>query len=1039
MFEKKQIEKLVLKVKKLEKPYLALMFEKICDIDVKRFDTKEHLRKPPENVDLKDIKPGDRWGGPFETMWLKGKVTIPREAKDRKLVLCSAIDAFECLVFVDNKPKGLFNKDGSVHGGNHSIVFLPENNGQKREYNIDIECYAGTPCLGWEPYDNYGLSNMDDEDYIRTYKGVSLCAIDESVADFVFNLKTLNQIYLISEDNSAQKGKALTCMMNMYKEVNQYPADTDDEIWREQMKKANSVISAFLQEQPTGYGEVGLIGHAHLDTAWLWTVEETKRKSARTLSNALSLMEQYDEYTFIQSSSLHSAWMKELYPDVFSDMKKRIAEGRYEPNGAVWVECDCNITGGEAMIRQFLWGQRFTKKEFGYTSDAFWLPDTFGYSAAIPQIMKGCNVRYFLTTKMEWNESNKFPHDSFVWQGQDGTEVLVHLNRMDCWPDVKEVSSNFNGLSDKHASDMKLISYGYGDGGGGPQYQMLEMAKRANAANNPVSSHTTVSRFMHKLDKKRENLPKWVGELYLELHRGTLTSIHDIKRSNRLLEIALREYELISVLQHNSGFEKTDKEKINALWEILLKNQFHDILPGTCIPEVYDIAVCENYEAIEKAKEETIKLISSVSEKTESVTVFNSLGWDRKAYVTLDSGKFIKGVHGQDTINIKGEKQRVFKVDVPAMGSTVCELFSENIVGETMFDFDGMKLETPLYTAVFDKNRAIKSLIDKNTGRQIARCDNKPLNTFSMVQDVPLSWDNWDIDPDIKLKEKEEVELISSKVVSIGKYEFRMENLYNIGQGSSIKQHIVFYSDNMRIDFETHVDWHEKHKLLKTSFDVDILSSTVKNEMQFGHVDRTTHSNTSWDAAKTDVCNHKWSDISDAHYGVSLLNDCKYGMACEGSEMTLTLMKSGTHPDPRGDEGMHEFTYSLLPHKGVFCAESVVYPAYELNYKPILVQGSYDIESFVVADRPNIIIESVKPSEDEDGYILRLYECEKAKTIGVKLGFCYTPSKAFETNMLEEKIKQLGIEDRFITLDFEPFEIKSIFIEYKKEAVVQSS
>ncbi len=1033
IFEKKQIEKLINKMKSLEMPYLDLMFEKVLDMDVLKHNTEEHLRCVPQDVEWETIKKGDLWGGPFKTMWLKGSFQVPEEYDGRKLVLCSDIDAFECLAFINGKPGGLFNKDGQVKGANHSVILISQKAKAGHNYNIALECYAGTPCLGWAPYENYGKTKMPDEDYIRKYNGLSLCAIREDVAEFVFDLKTLNQLLQVSEETSAKRGEVLAALIEVYKEINQYPADVDELVWRPAMHRASEKMKTILSVANQNKADnVGLIGHAHLDTAWLWTVSETKRKCARTLSNALALMEWYPEYTFLQSSALHGAWMKKYYPSIFSDMKMRISQGRYEPNGAVWVECDCNITGAESMVRQFLWGQRFTHKEYGYKSDAFWLPDTFGYSAAIPQIMKGCDVKYFLTTKMEWNESNHFPYDSFTWRGQDGSEVLVHLNRMDSWPDVGEVTHHFNTLSDKHVSHQKLLAYGYGDGGGGPQYQMLEMARRTeNLEGCPKASHTTVSNFMKGVEENQKNLPVWAGELYLELHRGTLTSIHDIKKSNRKAEIALREYEMISVIANAVNSIEINKSKIESLWETLLRNQFHDILPGTCIPEVYDIAIPENYALIETANIGTGNILSSLSKDDKSVSFINTLNWSRCAYVKGCFEGYLEDAEAQSVVDLDGNHHTLYKIQMPAMGSAVYKIGDVKTERESAFNYDGNVLDTPLARITFAQNGAISSLIDKNTKREICKEHAEPLNTFYIAQDVPNSWDNWDIDPDIELKMHAQMDLISSKVVSDGALQFRKENIYRIGQHSTITQHMIFSSDTLRVDFETKIDWKEKHTLLKVGFDVDILTSAMKNEMQFGYVERPTHSNTSWEAAKTELCNHKWSDISDNRYGVSLLNDCKYGISCKNSNIMLTLLKSGSHPDPRGDRGIHEFTYSLLPHDGAFSAQRVVHPAYEINIEPITVKGMVDIKPFLSVDETHIVVEAVKPAEDIDGYVIRLYECEKAAVSGVKVTFDKRPQAVYKTNMLEEIKEEIKVNQNSIELSFKPFEIKTILVANK--------
>lgn len=1032
IFEKKQVEKLIHKMKAMELPYTKLLFEEIESLDAVKHDTMEHHRDIPGDVSWQSIQAGDQWGGPFHSMWLKAAFTVPEHAQGRKLVLYSQVDAHECLAFINGQPVGLFNKDGDESGANHSIVLMTPDAVVGQFYDIALECYAGTPCLGCFPYENYGYKKMPEEQYIRTYQGVKVAAIREDVAEFLFDLKTVNQMATVLDAASLRRGQALSTLMDVYQVVCQFPTDVPESTWKAQMLEAQQILKTFLAV-PNGpsAGNVGLIGHSHMDSAWLWTVEETKRKCARTYANALALMEWYPEYTFIQSSALHGAWMKELYPSIFDDMKRRVAEGRYEPNGAVWVECDCNVTGGESMVRQFLWGQKFTEKEFGYQSDAFWLPDTFGYNAAIPQIMQKSGVKYFLTTKMEWNESNKFPYDSFTWKGSDGTPVLVHLNRTHVWPDAQTSIKNFNALPDKHVSPAKLVSYGFGDGGGGPQYQMVEMSRRIGDLNGcPPSKHTTVSQFMNELEQVQEQLPVWNGELYLELHRGTLTMMHGIKRSNRKAEMALREYEALSVAAQIYAKKPINAEQLRTWWSVILLNQFHDILPGTCIPEVYDIAIPENYCVVDEAHRGAQQVLSELTKAGNAVTVYNSLNWTRKGQIMLDVSDDIEHVATQRIVNTYGQERLAVQAELPPMAATTYTLTSsKDQVNTSSFSYQNDCLETPFATIQFDEQGGIISYVDKSTGRQLRRASGAPMNTLYFGEDVPNAWDNWDIDPDIDMKLQPHMRLQSRHVVADGPLQLRIESVYAIGETSSLKQQMIVYSDTARVDFETQVDWQEKHRLLKVGFDVDVLSPMLRSEMQFGYIDRPTFNNTSWDAAKSEVCNHKWSDLSESRFGVAVLNDCKYGISCRESDMRLSLLKGGCRPDPRGDAGVHQLTYSLLPHDGGFSSEAVVRPAYELNVDPMMTSGeSINDGSLFTLNCDHVIVESVKPAECGEGYIIRLYECERSAVQNTVLQLGHKADRIFQTNMLEEVECELNMQDGGVNISFKPFEIKTLWV-----------
>jgi len=1031
LFDQKQIKKLVNKMIALEIPYMKLLLEQVTELCVECYHTDKHFREVPADVIWNPISAGEPWGGPFSSMWLKSVFTVPADYSNRKLVLCSDVEAHECMIFLDSKPRGLFNMHGDELGANHSIGLITQNAVEGTTYEIALECYAGTPCLECHPYENYSKSKMPDSNYIRTFKSVNICALRQDVSDFLFDLKTVNQLLGSIDENTGRYGEVLACVINVFKHVCQFPLDVEQSVWTTSMHTAHEYLNEILRVQNgPSVGNVGLIGHSHMDTAWLWTVAETKRKCARTYSNALSLMEWYPEYIFIQSSALHGAWMRDEYPSIFEDMKVQIANGKYEPNGAVWVECDCNITGGESMVRQFLWGQRFTMKEYGYKSDTFWLPDTFGYNPAIPQIMQGCGVKYFLTTKMEWNESNKFPYESFTWKGIDGTPVLVHLNRTHVWPDAATVIKNYKNMPDKHVSDSKLVSYGFGDGGGGPQYQMLEMSRRIKDLDGcPKSKHTTVSGFMESLEKKQDYLPVWSGELYLELHRGTLTMMHEMKRSNRIAEMSLREYEALNVINAACHHGADQKEKINNWWNTILINQFHDILPGTCIPEVYDLSIPENYAVIHEIAVESKKLVDELTDDGHYITIFNSLNWTRNSQVLLDTDDYIEKSINQRITDVMGKSLLCTFVTLPPLALSSFSVTKEIMGSESPFIYEDHHIETPFAYVELDQNGAIESIIDKYSNRELRNFHGAPLNTFYLGEDVPLLWDNWDVDPDIDMKLKPQLNLLSQTKLCDGPLQLRIESLYKIGDHSTLKQHMIFYSNTPQIDFETVLDWNEKHHFLKVGFDVDILSPAMKNEIQFGHIERPTHRNTSWDAAKSEVCNHKWSDLSEGRFGIAFLNDCKYGLSCLESDVRISLHKGGCRPDPRGDQGIHQFTYSILPHQGCFNTENVVRPAYELNTRPVYSIGkAHNSNSLCLVDASNIIVEAVKMAEEGTGYIIRLYECERSSVKSVKISFPKPPKEVYLTNMLEEKQYLIDSSLGSVCLDFRPFEIKTILV-----------
>jgi len=949
---------------------------------------------------------------------------VPAHLEGQSLWLIPHTDAYETLYFRNGKPDGIFNSKGDYMGIMHSVQVLTTSAKAGETISVALECYAGHFQADEKPYNNYGIDDPKGPSYKHTFQSLDVCVVNSEIYDFVFNLNITTQMAQKLDNNNFVRARARTVCEKVFTEIIQYPAHYDAARVQASVVKCNAILREFLKKTHAdeSRGKVGIIGSSHLDTAWLWPVAETVRKSARTFSNVCALMDRYPEYTFIQSSALHLDWLRRHYPDTFERISHYIKEGRYEPNGGVWVECDCNITSGELMARQFLYGQHYTRKHFDYTADCFWLPDTFGYSAAIPQIMLESEVKYFYTTKMGWNDLNRFPYTTFKWKGIDGSSVLTHLHKIDVSPDVADVVFNISDITNKQGFERKLLPFGHGDGGGGPTPAMLEKARRIkDVAGLPETYYTTVSDFMKNAELAADELPTYAGELYLELHRGTLTQMHDMKRTNRKCEYALRDMDYFNVL---AGIDKDDKT--TELYHVLLQNQFHDILPGTCYTGVTQKAITENLAAIKEAKS-----ISSTRAKAltagDGVTYFNTTSFDRNdVVVTDDRGTYPAGTIVQRYTNLKGEKKAMIGgVVIDAMSAVSFPITDTPDEGMSPFTFQNNVLETPFAKVTFDENGGMASFFDKEACRELRREGAEPLNTFYTGEDVPNSWDNWDIDYETMLKVLPQKELLSFEVISDGALAFIIRASYKVGTYSTLTQDIIFYADSPKVDFHTVIDWNDKHTLLKAGFDVDINSLTVKNEIQFGHLDRPTTENNNYEIAKFEICNHKWSDLSESRYGVAILNDCKYGMDCPGSNMRLTLHRGGTHPDVTADKGVHELTYSFLPHNAPFSVDSVVKPAYLLNVPAVEVEGILK-EAFtpvIAVDADNVIVEAIKPAELVSGaYVARLYEAERTRT-NVKIYLGKDVKKAYRTNILEDVKYELPIVDGCIDYSFKPFEI----------------
>lgn len=1038
MLNEPQIKRMLEKLQQLEITLEPYVFQKQDELSLKKYETTEKLNSIPADASLyTSISRGDTWGQELGNCWLKGSYTVPQELDGQSLYAYPRMGGYEIMLWVNNVPFGEFAYKLCPTGhGSHYCDMVKLNARAGEVIELAFEAYAGHHVIGCFPFEN-----NEKTDYKYTFESIDICTKNQDIADFIFDLRALNQLASAMDSYSFRRGDVINCLAEVHKTVYYSPDHTDMAVWREALKKAREIMKPCLDAKNADSAPyAGLIGHSHMDTAWLWDIPETVRKCARTFSNQLNLMEQYPEYKFVQSSAYHLEMMRRYYPDLFKKIQKAVKAGRYEPNGAVWVECDCNITSGESMIRQFLWGQKYTQKYFDFTSDCFWLPDTFGYSAAIPQIMKGSRVDYFLTTKLSWNDTTTFPYETFYWDGIDGTKVMVHFNTTHNWPEPQtliertEGRGAVNSLQQKTVSDQRLVSYGFGDGGGGPQFEMIEMAKRCKDLDGcPKAEHTTVSKFMKNLEKTAVEPNTYAGELYLELHRGTLTNQHEIKRNNRKAEIAIRNAEITTVANAVKNSAPASDEKIRPMLETLLVNQFHDILPGTCIQRAHEQSTRETTELIENANA-LIQENGKNNGDTSRISLINTLSFDFDDVIRIDTDANINAcecVKQQTITDIDGNKKlSVVGLKIPAFSSIAVEKGEYKEDNTSPFKYSKDALSTPFAEIKFNDRGYISSYIDLANNRQLVDANGYAFNTFLFAEDVPSQWDNWDIDADCQMKFKDSAELLSTEVISEGAVELRIRRTYKLSELSSIKQDMIFYAHTPRIDFETIMDWHDKRRFLKAAFDTTILSRQAKHEIQFGYVQKPTTRNTESEQAMFEVVNHKYTDLSETRYGCAVLNDCKYGISVEGGHMRLSLHKGGIRPDPRGDAGSHKVCYSFLPHNETFGAESVIRPAYMFNYAPIEVKGEYSLPQLLSVDAPNVIIEAIKPVEEsaEKAFIVRMYEAEGTySNANIKTGF--NAVKAEETNLLEE-VKSVLDNANDIKLSFKPFEIKTLKFTY---------
>ena len=1037
MYCEKQQERIIGKLVRFEETLERLTFTKIDEISMKKYQTKEPLDTIPDESLFTPCEKGEEWGGEGMYCWYKGTYEVPGQYAGQNLYLRPHIGYYEAMLWVNGVPHGIYTTKITFNShGNHHCDRIRTSAKAGEKIDLALECYAYHYMLGTQPFQDEAFRS-----FMYTYNGAEICVKNEDICDVYFNLKTVNQMVKALPQESFRRADLIRTLLKInefiYYDYELAPKDA----FFAALQKANGLLKAELaKKNGPSAPSAGLIGHSHMDTQWLWPLQETLKKCARTYSNQMNLMEQYPDYIFVQSSAFHSQMIKEHYPALFEQIKERVKEGRYEPNGGAYIECDCNIPSGESMIRQFVWGQRFNKENFDYRSDCFWLPDTFGYSAALPQIMKGCGIDYFLTTKMDWNDTNRFPYDTFYWKGIDGTKVLSHLNKSHLRPDPETLiryagENKEDSLCEKPVTSMRLFSYGFGDGGGGPEYEMIEMAKRVEDTEGvPKAHHTTVSAFMHQLEENIEDPSIYSGELYLELHRGTLTNQHEIKRNNRLAETALHNLEYGLVRKGIREEHAADTTEIRPLWQVLLRDQFHDVLPGTCIPRVHEATRKEVTELIAKARNQFATIEAEAAEKkdTDKVYVTNTLSFARKDvfYLEAKEGYHLAGNYRQQIVtDVNGKRQlAVAGCEIPAFSTIELSWIPGEVAGESVFTVNGDAIEAPHERILLNEKRYIDSYVDLEENREL-RGEGYALNTLLFGEEVSAGWDNWDVDVDMESRLGDRAELLSSEIISDGPVELRIRNHYKLTDKSDIKQDMIVYADTKEVRFETRMNWQEEHRFLKAAFDTTIFTDTARQEVQFGYIKRPTTRNDSFEKAKFEVSNHKYTNLSETRYGASVLNDCKYGISVKDSGMHLSLHKGGNRPDFTGDKGSHYCEYSFLPYQGAFGAENVIRPAFCLNVKPVVTEAGRVESTLASVDADHIIIDTVKPSEDGGrAFVLRLYEAEgtAAETI---LHMNVPVVSAELTNMLEETEEVLG-ETREVPLHFRAFEIKTVKIYY---------
>ena len=915
---------------------------------------------------------GDMYFTPDGTAFIRGDVVIPDDYRGEELWL-SLKTAAEIIVKVNGKYVG------GVDPNRERILLTPYLAPNTEKLHFEMQGYNRS-----KPGDERNPESLSVRGCRQIFEGAYLAVVDHAVQDLVYDLELFLNIAdceLFSEDYRAFLNRELNNALNLIDfEDDTLPGLADAKRYVDEVIYAN--------DDYKGSGDVALLAHSHLDIAYYWRRIHAVQKNLRTVLIQLRLMDRYPEFKYTHTQAFTYETLEKYYPEVFAELKTRIAEGRFEPVGAMYVEPDCNIPAAESLIRQCLYGQQYFREKFGKTVNNCWLPDVFGNSWILPQILKKSGVEYFVSNKMStWNDTNRFPHNNFIWRGIDGSEVYacVPPTHFITWNMPSQIQENWEAYQDKNTGGQTLSMFGYGDGGSGCTEEMLELMRRFEKVSvMPKTEHVGAQEFLEKNLKGNRKLAKWDGELYLEMHRGTFTTKAEIKKANRRLEYKLREAEIISTLRALGG-DLYPAETLKDCWKKLLINQFHDILPGSHITPVYRDTMADYSEI-----EEKLDAIIGSGEQ-----YFNSLNFPRTQLT------FIENENGDSTRY--GKKGYWCLPNLPALGHG--EIRRSVGTAEEWY-FVGERVETPFYVVDFADDGSIRSLYDKELSREWV---DGAFNELCVYEDKPGVYDAWDILPNYKDR-RVAVEVatplhLAEKNDEVAVFETELK----IGQ-STWKRLIRLFRLSRGIEVENVVDWREKHRLAKAEFSCNVLAREALCDIGAGFIRRETHKNTSWQQARFEVCHHKWCDLAETDGGIALLNDCKYGVGFDENKISLSLLRATIRPDPTSDMGLHRFCYMILPHAGDAVSAHINRIALEYNI-PIVKADVSCQNTF-----PGLFLQAMKLSEDGKMVVVRLTVTQGHR------GTLRLPKKVRLLNMLEDE------EGESDCIAYKPFEILTIGI-----------
>jgi alpha-mannosidase len=785
---------------------------------------------------------------------------------------------------------------------------------------------------------------------------------------------------------------------------------------------ARAALEPVLARPATEHAHrMSAIGHAHIDTAWLWPLRETRRKCARTFSSAVTLMDAYPEYRFACSQAAQYDWVEHDHPELFERIRAKVAEGRFVPVGSMWVEADANLPSGESLARQLVWGKRYFADRFGIDTTEVWIPDVFGYAGNLPQLMAQAGCRHFLTQKLSWNQTNAFPHHTFRWEGIDGTRIFTHFPPADTYNGEvvpKELAYAVRNFRDKGRASRSMYLFGHGDGGGGPTREMIERARRVHGVDGhgldglPRLTIESPAEFFDAAEAEYPDAPIWRGELYFEMHRGTYTSQAKTKWGNRRGELALRELEVWTATADDPPLADLER-----LWKVLLLHQFHDIIPGSSIAWVHDDTEAAHADLLAECDDLVGRSLGiAPGRRSRSTAIFPEGEEGEGDVVAANAGPF-------DLAAVVSSADGPVWVDAPAHGIGPTRADLPGVVEPVqVIEADaGTVLDNGIVRAAIASDGTLTSLVDRRADRE---CLLGPANVLQLFPDHPNTYDAWDVEAHTLALDPELLLTVDSvDVTDDGPMLAAVEVRRSFGD-SSITQRYELRAGSARLDLVTEVDWNEDEKLLKAAFPLDVRAADARYDIQYGHVRRPTHRNTSWDAARFEVCAHFWADVAEPDFGVAILNDSKYGHDCLESTMRITLLRATNYPDPAADRGHHRFTYSVLPHDGTLA--DVLAESWALNLPPRLIIGEPQ-PSLVAVDHPGVVVTAVKAADDGSGdLVVRMHEGFGGRARG-RLRIGVPVGEALRCDLLERAQGSAeALTDGALAFELRPFEVRTL-------------